>query len=201
MNDNRTKLSSKHVMQIFTLLAAATVLNTGFAVAAPKADKQPVAITLTLKKIVVDAKGKETQQDAPKINPGDLLEYRAVYRNRSKQPISGLNASLPVPVGFEYVANTAKPLGALASVDNVKYEPVPLKRMVKDKAGASQQVDVPLIEYRSLRWAVNTLEAGKKTEVSARMRVIDIPKSPEELVKKPASKASVMVQPSIIPTQ
>lgn len=212
MNNQPIKPNSfktKRVMQVFALLAVATFLNTGVAVAAPetaksalnKSDQGPIAAVLTLKKVVVDAQGKETLIDAPKIEPGDVLEYRTVYRNRSKQAISGLNASLPVPFGLAYLDHSAKPSNALASVDNTNYEPIPLKRVVKDKDGKSQQIDVPLAEYRGLRWTVDTLDAGKKTEVSARMRVIELPKSPEELVKKPASAAGIIVQPSANPVK
>ena len=69
------------------------------------------------------------------------------------------------------------PAGALATIDNVKFEPIPLKRMVKQADGRMVERDVPATEYRALRWKLGSLEAGKDTVVTARMRVapIEIP--------------------------
>ena len=148
--------------------------------------QEPLSITLSAQKVQKSADGKETLSKADKVAPDDLLEYSAVYRNRSKDSISGLNASLPIPFGMTYVAKSARPESVLASVDGVKFEAEPLMRTVKDKDGKEQQIAVPYSEYRNLRWAIGTMEGGKRLEVSARMRVNQLPKSPEELVKKPA---------------
>jgi len=176
--------------RFFIFCALISVLSIGTAIAgAPRANagKEPVTITLSMKQVVVDAKGNETLKDAPRIKPGDLVEYTAVYRNRSSQGVSGLKASLPVPVGLEYVRQSAKPALVMATTDGVQFAAEPLMRTVKDQAGQDRQVEVPYSEYRNLRWEVGNLDAGKRAVVSARMRVIALPKTPEELVKKPAT--------------
>lgn len=185
---------SVRIKLISVICALVFVLGNGAAFAgAPQANtgKEPVTIALSMKQVVVDAKGNETLQDAPRIKPGDLVEYTAVYRNRSKQGISGLNASLPVPLGLEYVKQSAKPLPVMVTTDGVKFAAEPLMRTVKDQAGKEQQVEVPYSEYRNLRWEVGNLDAGKRVVVSARMRVIALPKTPEELVTKPATPVLV----------
>ncbi len=190
-NINPALAGSEQIAKFFVLCALISALSTSAAVAgAPQtnAGKEPVTITLSMKQVVVDAKGNETLKDAPRIKPGDLVEYAAVYRNRSSQGISGLKATLPVPVGLEYVRQTAKPAPVMATTDGVKFAVEPLMRTVKDQVGKEQLVEVPCSEYRNLRWEVGDLDAGKRVVVSARMRVIALPKTPEELVtKKPVT--------------
>jgi uncharacterized repeat protein (TIGR01451 family) len=188
-------VQKKCLIHILTFFFLAGFFSAGVANAA-LGDKNPansanaaVVIKLELKRVVTDAKGDEKLEAAPKVKPGELVEYSAVYRNRSKQAVTGLKASLPVPFGLQYVGGTAKPTPFEASVDGTKFEAAPLKQTVKGTDGKEQKIDVPLEEYRGLRWEVGTLEAGKKVVVKARMRVIDLPKSPAELVKQPVPAA------------
>lgn len=192
------------VVQLFAGLALVSFFAAGVAMAAPPESKGPIVATLTLKKVEVNAiSGIETLVDAPKTKPGDLLEYSTVYRNRSSTAVQDLNASLPIPFGLEYVKNSAKPAtGVLATIDNKKFEPIPLKRTVSGKNGKPSVIDVPLAEYRGLRWVVAKLDGGQKVEVSARMRVVEVAKTPEELVKKPGkSTFPFNVQPSVKPAR
>jgi len=182
---------SRHITRAFffcVLLACAFSNSNAVAGAQPK---EALAIELTMKRVVTDAKGNERLEDAPRIKPGDLIEYTAVYRNRSKQTLSGLKGSLPVPVGLEYVKRTAQPSSVLATADGSQYAAEPLLRTIKDKAGREQRVEVPYSDYRNLRWDIGDLGAGKKSVVSARMRVIALPQSPEELVGKPAAPVTI----------
>jgi len=155
-----------------------------------KASKSPLLITLSQKHIVVDAKGNETLENVTKVKPGDILEYSAIYHNRSKQALSGVKASLPVPKGLIYIKQSAKPSAVQASTDGVKYAAEPLKRMEKLPSGKEQEVDVPYAEYRGLQWQLGEFPANKQVTVSARMRVIETEtaKSPEELVNPNSSK-------------
>lgn len=180
-------INKKQALIILALLTMTHVTVAGAKDKAAVSEKDPVVITLTLKRIVTDAKGQETREDAPKIKPGDVLEYSAVYRNRGKQAVTGVKALLPIPKGLIYVKQSAKPLPVEATADGVKYAAEPLMRTEKDQTGKEQQVEVPYVEYRSLRWEVGELSAGKKVEVSARMKAGELPQSPEELVAKPAT--------------
>lgn len=181
MNIDKTK----QALVIFALLAMTSIISVAWAKDESATTGKDVVVTLTQKRIVVDAKGKERREDATKVKPGDVLEYSAVYRNRSKQNIAGLAALLPVPVGSTYVKQSAKPATAEVTADSVQYATEPLFRVEKDPAGKEQQVEVPYIEYRGLRWKVGDLAANQQVTVSARVRVVELPKSPEELVAKP----------------
>jgi uncharacterized repeat protein (TIGR01451 family) len=127
--------------------------------------KQPVRAELQALKITVNKDGKETAAEAKEARPGDLIEYRATYTNTSKKTISGLAATLPIPKDMQFTG-TATPAGAEASTDGKTFAMMPLKRKVGDKV-----VDVPLADYRALRWRIAELPTGKSTVVTARTRV------------------------------
>ena len=179
-------IKTKQALVIFTILAL-TQVNVAWAKNDTVSSKEPIVIKLTLKRIVKDAKGSEVQEDAVKIKPGDLLEYKAVYRNQSKQTVQGVTAVLPVPVGLSYVKQSALPAGAQASAEGAAYASEPLVRTEKDATGKEQTVAVPYSEYRSLRWLVGDMQAGRRVEVSARMQAAELLETPEALVSKPVT--------------
>jgi uncharacterized repeat protein (TIGR01451 family) len=152
---------------------------------------EPLLITLSSQKVQVGGDGKVTYSKADKVKPGDIVQYSAVYRNRSKSAIARLKASLPIPFGMQYVEKSSRPASVFATVDGIKYEAEPLVRTIKDKDGKGNQVAVPYSEYQSLRWEIGNLEAGKKIEVVARMQVNQLPKSAAELVAKPVEKPPI----------
>jgi len=133
--------------------------------AAPATD--PVKVNLQALKVVV-ANGKESLVESKTAKPGDTLEYRATYTNVSKKNVANLMATLPVPKGMEYVAQSGRPASPEASLDGKQFAPVPLMRKRADGKG---EEPVPVADYRALRWKAVELQAGKAFEVSARMRV------------------------------
>ena len=137
--------------------------------------KRDVVIQLTQQKVTRAADGKEVLVEASRILPGEVIEYRANYKNEGKNGVKQLLATLPVPAGMELVSETAAPVGAQASLGDGKYAPIPLKRKVRQPNGAEIEVLVPLAEYRSLRWSLGDLAVGQAQVVTARMRVSDAP--------------------------
>lgn len=135
-----------------------------FAQSAPK-------VSLTAHRVAVDAKGRESFQPAAEARPGETVEYRAAYRNSGIASVGDVEATLPIPDGTEYVARTARPAPALASLDGRTFEPLPLKRRVRLANGAETMRDIPAAEYRYLRWTLGSIEAGRAATVSARVRV------------------------------
>lgn len=136
---------------------------------------EPLSVTLALKRVQTGSDGKEVLVDAPSVKPGDLVEYRAVYRNAGAQPIRKVTATLPLPEGVEYQASSARPAGAQASSDGARFGPEPLMQTVRDKDGRQVTERIPYPQYRSLRWEIRELDAGKTFEVRARGRIADTP--------------------------
>lgn len=150
---------------IAVLVGVSTAMLSALPVYAENPSTAPVRIELKAFQIQADKTGKETATEAKQAKPGDVVEYRATYTNASKSTVRGLAATLPIPADMQFTGN-ALPAGAEASTDGKTFAAMPLKRKVADKV-----VDVPLAEYRALRWRVADLPAGKGVVVSARTRV------------------------------
>jgi uncharacterized repeat protein (TIGR01451 family) len=133
----------------------------------------PLVTTLDARKVIVAADGRESFESATLARPGDLIEYVATYRNTGKQPLAKLEATLPIPADTEFIAASAKPAAAQASLDGQVFLPMPLKRMVRAADGRQTEQAVPLREYRYLRWYPDALGAEKALSFSARVRVVD----------------------------
>ena len=147
------------------LLAAALGLAGG-------AWAQPAQLTSELRVERVEiVDGKAVFKPAQLSKPGDVLEYRVRYTNRSASAVTGLVANLPIPAGTTLVARSELPPGALASTDGARFAPPPLMRAVRQADGSERQVPVPIEEYRALRWNLGTLAAGQSEQVQARVRV------------------------------
>ena len=135
--------------------------------------QEAVKIDLTQVKVIKGDDGKEQFVDAATVKPGDVIEYRAVYANRSKKPVTGLVATLPIPSGTEYVPKSAhadEHAAQAATVDG-RFGSEPLMRKVKLADGRERQEPVPYSEYRTLRWTLGQLPAEGAVTVKARARV------------------------------
>ncbi len=130
-----------------------------------------VQVRLTAHRILKDAKGAESFQIAEQIKPGESVEYRAVYQNDGDAGVDKLVATLPIPAGTEFIAGTASPAGAQASLDGKTFAPMPLKRKVRLSDGREVEREVPTAEYRFLRWSLGSLGSRKEQIVRTRVRV------------------------------
>ena len=134
----------------------------------------PLAIELKSEKIttvVLQGKSEERRDAAKAIKPSDIIEYRANYKNTSAKELRGVQAVLPIPSGMTIDLNSAKPLPVQASTDGRQFYPVPLTRQVRAADGQLKTVNVPLSEYRALRWSLGVLAAGASRDVVLRARV------------------------------
>jgi uncharacterized repeat protein (TIGR01451 family) len=171
------------------------LLPTGAAAqAVAAAPPQPaVAVELAQLKVVPGADGKEQFLPASSVKPGDVVEYRATYRNRSGQAVSGLVATLPIPDGLQYVPVSARSPGVAAeaaAADGV-YGTEPLQRRVRRPDGATAVEPVPSAEYRSLRWRLGPLAAGAAAVVQARAQVVPLAgASPSAAAATPATAST-----------
>jgi uncharacterized repeat protein (TIGR01451 family) len=128
-----------------------------------------LSVDLTQFKVTHDEQGQEKLSSAASVKPGDIIEYKAVYKNNSNKAVSGLMANLPIPEGMEYMPKSAKPNAqsfTVAAKDG-QYGVEPLQRKVMGK----KDEPVPYSEYRALRWQLGQLPAGGVTAVSARAKV------------------------------
>jgi hypothetical protein len=134
-----------------------------------------VVVELHQYHIVHTDDGKDKREPLGAIKPGDVVEYEATYTNKSARVVTGLVASLPVPVEVEYIAHSAKPSGAVFANHDIQkndsYQAEPLMRLRPGTDGRMILAPVPLAEYRAIHWNVGMIESGKQVVVSARMRL------------------------------
>jgi uncharacterized repeat protein (TIGR01451 family) len=131
----------------------------------------PVETRLEARKVVRAADGQEAFTAAADAKPGDVIEYVATYRNRGRAAVRNLQATLPIPADTELVAASANPPAAKASVDARTWGDMPLKRNVT-RNGVQVEEQVPLREYRYLRWSPGELGGEQTLTFTARVRVI-----------------------------
>jgi uncharacterized repeat protein (TIGR01451 family) len=137
----------------------------------------PVTVALTqfrVTKVTVDGKTVERFQAADTAAPGDVIEYRLVLENSSKDTVNGAAATLPIPAPTFYLDKTAVSPATttlLASVDGKNFKLPPLKRNVMRDGKTVEEV-IPANEYRAVRWRLQgKLDAGAKFEFKARVQV------------------------------
>lgn len=140
--------------------------------AAHAQQKGPLESTLEQHKVVKAADGRESLVPATSVRPGDVIEYVATYRNTGRAPITGVEATVPVPPNTEYVDGSARPGDAKASVDGRVYAAMPLKRQVV-RDGKTVDEIVPTRQYRYLRWSAPQIPGEKSVSFTARVRVLD----------------------------
>ncbi len=163
------------MMRIFLFMA---MIVTGWPLPGFGEQTPNVMVTLSAVRIVNNAHGKESLLPGERANPGDSIEYRATYKNIGTAPAQKLTGTLPVPAEMEYVPSSAHPSAVMASTDNTVYSKTPLKRKVKLANGTLVNREVPVEEYRSLRWLLHDLAPGASVTVSARMKIKDNQKGP-----------------------
>jgi uncharacterized repeat protein (TIGR01451 family) len=130
-----------------------------------------VTVALTANRMTSTAGGKEVAAPADHAKPGEVIEYRATYHNQGAARVQKLAATLPIPAGTEYIARSASPTPASASLDGRTFESLPLMRKVRLADGREVMREVPASEYRYLRWTLGTLEVHGEQSVRARVRV------------------------------
>lgn len=153
----------------FCVMVFGVLLQLGFAHAETGGKRD---VEVSLQQFKVESTGQiATLAAAGRVKPGETIEYRVIYHNVSGHVVRRVNATLPIPKDTEYVPESAQPRNVLASVDNLNYAPLPLRRVVKLPSGRVEEQLVPIVEYRSLRWVLGDFSVNQKTTVSARVRL------------------------------
>lgn len=134
-----------------------------------------VTSTLQVYNITVNDDGEEIATETTEVTPGDIIEYRMTYTNNLDNSITNLQPILPIPVGMEFVLESASPNPEGASLSNSgdSFQRLPLTRQVRQPDGTTVEEEVPSREYRRLRWMVPSLNAGDQVILVARVKVID----------------------------
>jgi uncharacterized repeat protein (TIGR01451 family) len=197
MHKESNKPLSKLLFTGLGLLLACLLNQTAFAADADApsnakaggAPQSPVVVTLTQYKLGQDEKCAPHLQDAKVVMPGDVMEYRATYKNQGTTTLSVV-ATLPVPEGLEYIPDSAMALSANKSrllhtvaLKESQFAAEPLMRKVVLPDGTNVTHAVPYAEYRFVRWNLEQLAPGASVEVSLRARVAQTTEQSAEVAK------------------
>ncbi len=164
----------KPLMSLSLLILA--LMLPGIALAADDARRNDIDVKLVQNK-VTRQDGADRLVAIDQIAPGDVIQYEATYSNTTQRAVHGLKADLPIPLNTQYVMESAQPRNVLASTDGATYAPSPLKRKIRNANGVVEEREVPVSEYRHLRWELGELPGGKSVTVVARVRVDALPQS------------------------
>lgn len=138
--------------------------------------KDPMVSTMDAFLITVDKKGKEKARPAKEAEPGQVIEYRIKQKNISKDDLSGLVVTGPVPTNTQYLgksAKTAEKHKFVVSIDYGRsYESEPVKRTIKDENGKDKVIIIPPEKYTHVRWIPESpLKKGKHQEFRYRVKI------------------------------
>lgn len=128
----------------------------------------PVSNTLTAQR-VVRVSGAEHLEPAAMGRPGDVIEYTVRFHNSGATPAHALEATLPIPAGVALIPGSVQPMNVRASLDGIRFAPMPLTQRVRRSDGTVVDEPVPAAQIRFLRWAPTELSANGSLAVSARV--------------------------------
>jgi len=147
--------------------------------------QEPLAITLQQFLYRDPAQAPVPLDDAATVRPGDLVEYRATYRNQGQVPLEVV-AQLPIPLTLVYEAGSARlDSDAMDKASNTgahvqphkvaqadaQFAREPLQKTIIRSDGATVLVPVPYADYRSVQWDLGSLPPGAQRAVRLRARV------------------------------
>ena len=147
----------------------------------PQASQRPdvpprhEAVAITLQQFLVrdPAQAPVALDAATPVRPGDLIEYRALYRNQGQIPLQ-VTARLPIPVTLVYEAGSATQAHQVAQAD-AQFGSEPLQKAVLRSDGETVLVPVPYADYRLVQWDLGTVLPQAQREVRLRARVTQAP--------------------------
>lgn len=99
------------------------------------------------------------------IKSGDVLEYQGLFTNNSGQRVRSMDVTLGISDRLELIGGIT-PSIAWASVDNSRFGRMPLRANI-----GGQVQELPLSQYKALRWTVEELGLGGTAVVKYRARV------------------------------
>lgn len=135
----------------------------------------PLTGNIEAVKVVASNDGKESFLPADEANPNDVIEYRLTYANSGHKAIRKVSVTDPVPVGTNYVGQTASPppgVDVEFSVDHGKtFHAWPVRVKTTDENGAEVWVEATPDMVTHIRWTL-TDALDPETEITFSYRAI-----------------------------
>lgn len=151
------------------LVAVATSVRAGNST--PIEDSDQITASLNAFRVEKTPEGKERLIPAQHARVGEIVEYRAEYRNHGKTPVKNLKVEVPVPLGMQYVPGSASPADLAASIDGQHFAPVP-QRAAGRAGEKNRRESVPVAQYRLLRWSVAEIAPESAVQLVLRVKLV-----------------------------
>ncbi|HOG50976.1 MAG TPA: hypothetical protein PKY10_10325 [Lentisphaeria bacterium] len=162
-------------MKVLAAVAAFILIN-GVAVYAQEAPPPPpLQSSMTGFLVETNDEGKEVLTKTEQVKPGQLIEYVLRNSNVTDGDLLEVNVVGPIPYGTIYLAGTAsadQPIQPEFSIDGGnKYQPEPVKYMVKQADGTEKEEIATPDMYTHVRWTIGTLKARQEMFMKYRVQV------------------------------
>jgi uncharacterized repeat protein (TIGR01451 family) len=126
--------------------------------------EEPLVVTMEAYLVQVTADGEESLTPTSTANPGDIILYRAVFKNEGVEPLRMLQPVIPVPAGLRYVSDSGLPEPSEVSLDGSNFQAFPPVDFLSGQPLNPQF-------YRALRWQLDELAPGDSFEAELRARL------------------------------
>lgn len=99
------------------------------------------------------------------VKSGDILEYQGLFTNNSGERVRRMDLTLSIANGLEFIGEVS-PKNVQASLDNSRFVRMPIRANI-----GGQIQEVPLSQYKALKWTVEEIGLGATAVVKYRARV------------------------------
>lgn len=99
------------------------------------------------------------------VQAGDILEYQGLFTNNSTERVRTMDVTLSIADGLELIGGVMPRL-AQATIDDSRFLRIPIRANV-----GGQIQELPLSQYKALRWTVEDIGLGGTAVVKYRARV------------------------------
>lgn len=121
------------------------------------ANDAPLMGNIEAVKVVANDDGGESYVPAKEAAPKDVIEYRLTYSNSGREVLRNVSVTDPIPVGTEYLEETATvPQGGAVvfSIDNGKtFHAWPIRVKTTSEDGTEVWVEATADQVTHIRWA------------------------------------------------
>ncbi|MDQ8193924.1 hypothetical protein QEH59_05780 [Coraliomargarita sp. SDUM461004] len=128
------------------------------------AQSDPLVAQIDAYIVTTDPDSAEVLELAEVANPGDIILYRATFKNQSDTALTAVQPVIPIPAGLEYIEGSAKPAPQEVSLDGITFESL-------SAVNASGE-PVDTTAFRALRWSIDALESDVPFTAELRARLV-----------------------------
>lgn len=148
-----------------------------FSTSAMAEEKDPIKIEMTGHLVTISKKGKEVLTPLPKESiPGQIVLYTLNGKNQTKKTLTNVAFNGKIPIGTNYVADSAKCKKGKARYlfafdGGVDFKKEPIKEIIKNKKGEEEEKIISPKRYSQVNFVFEKLKGKKKISCSYKIKI------------------------------